>query len=53
MKKTRLTEEVTRVKTETQGALQLLVDELNQGQRQKLVKNTEVKELLDRYNVTY
>lgn len=53
MKKARLTEEVEKLKTETQTALQMVIDELNRGQKQKIVKNTEVKELLDRYKVTY
>ena len=41
------------LKTETHDALQLIIDELNHGQRQKLVKNEAVKELLDRYEVDY
>ena len=41
------------LKTETHDALQLIVDGLNHGQRQKLVKNDEVKALLDRYEVDY
>lgn len=53
MKKARLTEEVEKLKTETQTALQLVIDALNQGQKKKIVKNTEVKELLDRYKVIY
>ena len=53
MKKSRLTEEVEIIKTETQKALQIVIDELNKGQKQKIVKNTEIKELLDRYNVIY
>lgn len=39
--------------SETHDALQLVVDELNQGQRQKIVKNEEVKALLDWYEVDY
>lgn len=35
------------------NALQLIVDELNQGQRKKIAKNKEVKELLDFYKVDY
>lgn len=41
------------VVNETQAALQAVFDELNQGQRQKLVRNEKVKELLDRYGVQY
>ena len=41
------------LKAETRDALQLIIDELNHGQRQKLVRNESVKELLDRYEVQY
>lgn len=37
----------------THDALQTVVDELNRGQRQKIIKNEEVKNLLDRYGVDY
>lgn len=37
----------------THNALQLVIDELNQGQRKKITKNKEVKELLDFYKVDY
>lgn len=37
----------------THDALQLVVDELNKGQRQKIIKNENVKALLDRYGVNY
>lgn len=47
------TERAEEVFTDTHDALQLIVDELNQGQRQKLVKNPEAKELLDHYEVEY
>lgn len=46
-------ESAQRVFSETHDALQLVVDELNQGQRQKLVKNEEVKALFDWYEVDY
>lgn len=39
--------------TNTHDALQMVVDELNKGQRKKIVKNPEVKALLDRYGVNY
>ena len=39
--------------TETHDALQTVVDALNKGQRQKLIKNENVKALLDRYEVDY
>lgn len=53
MTKRELTDGVERLKSETHDALQLVVDELNKGQRQKIVKNAEVKRLLDRYGVNY
>lgn len=46
-------EKAQALKAETHDALQLIVDELNHGQRKKLVKNDEVKALLDRYEVSY
>ena len=36
---------------ETQAALQLVYDSLNNGQQQKLLKDGKVKELLERYEV--
>lgn len=39
--------------SETQAALQLVYDSLNQGQQNKLLKNEKVKELFDRYGVAY
>lgn len=53
MTKSELHEAVDRNMSETHDALQTVVDELNRGQRQKIVKNPEVKELLDRYGVGY
>ena len=41
------------VASETTAALQTLYDSLNQGQQKKVVKNADVKALLDRYGVTY
>ena len=41
------------VASETTVALQTLYDSLNQGQQKKVVKNADVKALLDRYGVTY
>ena len=40
------------VYNETQAALQTVCDALNQGQRQKLLKNENVAALLDRYGVS-
>lgn len=53
VKKVNLTSAVETTKTETKTALQMVIDELNQGQQKKIVKNGEVKALLDRYGVTY
>lgn len=44
---------VATVKEETKNALQLVFDELNQGQQKKILKNEEVKALFDRYGVIY
>ena len=41
--KEKLQENVSKTKSETKSALQLIYDSLNQGQRKKLIKNTEVK----------
>lgn len=38
---------------ETQAALQIVYDSLNQGQQKKLVRNEAVKALFDRYGVVY
>lgn len=53
MRKDVLKERVAAVKTETQQALQLVVDELNNGQQKKLIKNEIIKALFDRYGVSY
>ena len=41
------------VADETRIALQTVYDNLNNGQRSKLLKNESIKELFDRYNVIY
>ena len=46
-----LTLAVEKCKMETKTALELIFDNLNHGQTQKILKNPEVKELVDRYNV--
>lgn len=38
---------------QTRFALQTVYDALNKGQRQKLLKNEEIKVLFDRYGVIY
>ena len=53
MKKSELKEKVDTTINETHDALQLVVDELNQGQRKKITKKENVKALLDRYGVNY
>lgn len=53
MKKSKLNHEVESLKTETKEALQLVIDELNHGQKQKITKNEAVKTLLNRYGVEY
>lgn len=42
---------VEKCKLETKRALELIFENLNHGQTQKILKNPEVKELVDRYNV--
>jgi hypothetical protein len=41
------------VAADTKAALQTVYDALNHGQQQKILKNTKVKELFDRYGVQY
>lgn len=41
------------VYAETQAALQLVYDSLNQGQQQKILKDEKVKALFDHYGVAY
>lgn len=43
--------EVEKCKQETKSALDLIFENLNHGQTQKLLKHQEIKELVDRYNV--
>ena len=47
------TDKATAIKSETQEALQLVYDTLNQGQQKKLLKDEKVKALFDRYGVVY
>ena len=46
-----LTLAVEKCKQETKTALDLIFSNLNHGQTQKLLKNAEVQELVDRYGV--
>lgn len=51
MKKQALKKNVAAVKNETTAALQLIWDNLNNGQQKKLLKDEQVKELLERYGI--
>lgn len=53
MKRDVLRKKTETVVSETKTALQTVYDELNNGQRKKLVKSKEIKELFDRYGVIY
>lgn len=45
------TEKARQLKQETKEAIQLIVDQLNRGQRQKLAENEMVKPLIERYQI--
>lgn len=49
--KEKLKENVAKTKTTTKEALTTIYEALNQGQRKKLIKNTEVKKLFEFYGV--
>lgn len=49
--KQKLRENVEKAKSDTKAALQLIYDSLNNGQQKKLLKNSEVYQLLKRYSV--
>lgn len=51
MKKAELDAAVAAAKAETKTALETVLAALNQGQRKKLVKDSGVKALLERYGV--
>ena len=51
MTKTELNEKTEHRFNETHDALQAVYDGLNQGQRQKLLKDEKIKELMERYGV--
>ncbi len=53
MKKSELKAKTEAVKSETREALQTMYDALNQGQRKKIIKDTNIKTLFDRYGVGY
>lgn len=51
MTKTELNEKIEHRFNETHDALKTVYDELNQGQRKKLMKNEKIKKLMERYGV--
>ncbi len=53
MNKDTLNKAVEACKAETKDALQMVYDELNNGQQNKLLKNDTVKALFDLYGVEY
>lgn len=53
MNKNTLNEAVEICKAETRKALQTFYNTLNQGQQKKILKDEEVKALLDLYGVEY
>lgn len=53
MKKQKLDLAVNAAKSDFQAVLQTIVDELNQGQKKKLLKNEAVKSAFDNYGVKY
>lgn len=53
MDKNTLNEAVETCKAETRDALQLVYDNLNQGQQKKILKENAVVEIFDRYGVEY
>jgi glucan phosphoethanolaminetransferase (alkaline phosphatase superfamily) len=53
MDKNTLNKAVETCKAETRNALQLVYDNLNQGQQKKILKETAVVELFNRYGVEY
>lgn len=52
MNKNELKERVDANMSETHDALQLVMGELNHGQRKKLMRSEKVKALMERYEVS-
>lgn len=53
IKRIELYKSTTKKVNETQVALQKFYDALNQGQKKKVVKEPEIKKMLDDYGVEY
>lgn len=53
MKKAELKQRTEKTVSETRDALQAVYDSLNSGQKSKLLKLDDVKNLFDRYDVKY
>lgn len=53
LKLIKLNEAIELAKNEARGALQLLWDNVNKGQKKQIIKNPEVKEMFDRFGVDY
>ena len=53
MKKSDLSRAIESRKMTTKEALQLLWDNVNKGQKNKILKNQEVKDMFDLYQVEY
>ena len=51
MNKVHLKKKTDAVVNETKDALQIVYDSLNQGQQKKILKNDEVAQLFERYQV--
>ena len=51
MTKQELQELVAAYKSQTKGAIETILGELNQGQRKKILKNEDVKTLCERFGV--
>ena len=52
MKKSELKTKTEKIKNETKEALETILNNLNQGQRKKVLKIEEVKKLCERYGIT-
>lgn len=48
-----IVEQAEYLRNTIRDSIQVMYDELNHGQQQKLLKNEEIKALFDLYNVQY